>query len=118
MSLQSCSLVQELEIQSLLTRNLLSSVNPGFEFTIDSQSQESSLDTYTIHQFLRVSLDQFLRNKFFSILQILGNSLLDFLGRVCSSFPILHSNSSFLFEPEKPIHSPEKAVIVEIRVLD
>ena len=37
---------------SFLTRNLLCSVNPEFESTADSQSQDSSLDAKTIHQFL------------------------------------------------------------------
>ena len=44
-----------------------------------------------------VLLDLFLRNKFFSILQFTGNLLLDFLGRVYSSFPILHTSFFFYF---------------------
>ena len=63
------------------TRNSFCSANPEFESTIDSQSQDSSLDVKTIHQLL-VLLDLFPSNKFFSILQLLGNFLLDFLKRV------------------------------------
>ena len=75
-----------------LTKNFVCSVNPEFESTSDSLSWDSYLDAKTIHQFLLVLLDLFLRNKFFSILQFLSNLLLDFLGRVYSSFPILHTS--------------------------
>ena len=74
-----------------LTRNLLCSVNPEFESTIDSQSWDSSLDAKTIHQWLLVLLGLFLRNKLFSIFQFLGNLLHDLLGR--SLF--LNSNSPY-----------------------
>ena len=97
------------------TRNLLRSANPVFESIIDSQSQDSSLDTWTTHEFLLVLLDLFLRNKLFSILRCLGNILLDFLGRVCSSIPILRTSLFHLFEPEQPIDSPVGAVIVWIQ---
>ena len=63
------------------------------------------------HQFLLVMLDLFLRNKFFSILQFLGNHFLDFVGRVCSSFPILHTSLLCLFELDQPIDSPVVVVI-------
>ena len=47
-----------------------------------------------------VLLDLFLRNKFFSILQVLGYLLLDFLGRVFSSFSIqAHFVSLSLISP-------------------
>ena len=66
-----------------------------------------------------VLFDLFLRNKFFSSLQLLGNLSLDFLGRtVSSSFPILHTGFFCLFEPEHPIESPVVAVIVGIRTPD
>ena len=60
-----------------------------------------------IHQFLLVSLGLFLRNKILLVL--------DFLGRVYSSFPILHTSLSYLFEPDQPIDSPVVAVIVGIQ---
>ena len=60
----------------------------------------------------------FLRHKFFTMLQFLGNFLRDFLRSVFDSVPILHTNLSSLFEPDQPIDSPVVAVIVEIRVLD
>ena len=44
----------------------------------------------------------FFANRFFVILEFLGNLLRDFLGRVCFSFPFLRINQSFLFEPEQP----------------
>ena len=50
-----------------------------------------------------VSLDLFLRNRSFVILQFLGNLLLDVLGKVHSSFPILHTTSFCLFEFDQPI---------------
>ena len=50
-------------------------------------------DAWTTHQFLLVSLDLVLRNKFSATLQCLGNLLLDVLGEVYSSFPILHAIS-------------------------
>ena len=78
----------------------------------------SSPVAWTIHQFLVVLLHLPLRNKFFSILQFLANLLRDFLGRVCFSFQILRVNSSFLFEPDLPIGSPDTAPLFVIRVLD
>ena len=48
---------------------------------------DSSLDAWTIHQFLIVMLDLFLRNKLFSILQFLGNLF------------------AYLFELDQPIDS-------------
>ena len=54
----------------------------------------------------------FLRNKFFSILQFIGNILHDFLGRVCLSIPILHTSLFHLFKPDLPIDSLIVAEIV------
>ena len=69
-------------------------------------------------QFLLVQLDPLLRNKFFSILQFIGNLLRNFLGRVCSSFPILNTTLYSVFEPDQPIDSPVVAVIVGIQTPD
>ena len=117
-SLQSCSLFQDREIPSRLTRNSLCSVNPEFESTFDSRSRDSSLDAYTTYRFLLVSLDLLLRNTFFSILQFLGNLLLDVIGRVYSSFPILHTNLFCLVELDQPIDSPVVAVTIGTRTPD
>ena len=57
----------------------------------------------TIHQFLFVSLDLFLLNKASSNLQFVGNLLHDVLGRLYSSFPILHSSSFCLLKPDQPL---------------
>ena len=61
-----------------------------------------------------VQLVMFLRNKFFSILQVLGNLLRDFLGRVYFSIPILHTSLSYLCEPDQPIISLVVAVVAGI----
>ena len=58
----------------------------------------------------------FLRNKFFLILQFLGNILLDFLGRIYFPSLILHTNWFYLFELDLPIGSIVVAEIVEIRI--
>ena len=63
-------------------------------------------------------LGVFLRNKFFSILQFLGNLLRDFLGRVHSSFPNLHTILFHLFELDQPIDSLVVAVIVGTQTPD
>ena len=60
----------------------------------------------------------FLRNKFFSILQFLGNLSVDFLGRAHSSIPILHRSLFYLFEPDLPIDSLVVAEIVGTRTPD
>ena len=60
----------------------------------------------------------FVHNKFFSILRLLGNILLDFIRRVCSSFPNIHTSLFHLFEPDQPIDSPVVAVIVGTRTPD
>ena len=113
-SLQNCFLFQDRKILAYLTNKLLCFVNPEFESNFNSQSYDSSLDAKTIHQFLLVLLDLFLRNKFFSILQFLGNILLDFPGRVHCSFPILQTRL-FLSEPDQPIDSSVVVVIVGTR---
>ena len=95
------------KILSHLTRNWLCSVNPDIGSTSDSQSQDSS-----------VLLGLFLRNKFFPFFQFLGNLLLDFLGRVCSSSPIHHASLLYLFDPDQPIDSLVVAVIVGIQTPD
>ena len=92
------------------------SQTPEFEPIIDSQSWDSSLDAKTIHQLLLVLLGLFLRNKLLFIVQFLGNLLLDFLGRVYSSFPTRHT--SLFYEPGQPIDSPVVAVIVGIQTPD
>ena len=84
---------------------------------IDSQSQDSSLDAKPIHQFLLVLLDLFLRNKVFSILQLLGNLSLDFLERVYFSIEITHTNLFSLFEPDLRIDSLVVAEIVGIDLI-
>ena len=90
--LQSCSLFQDRKILLHLTQNLLCSVNPEFQSTIDSQSWDPLLmHGQFINSCFYCSIC-FLRNKFFSTFQHLGNLLLDVLGRVYSSFPILHSS--------------------------
>ena len=61
-----------------------------------------------------VLLNLFHRNKFFSILQFLGNVLHDLLGRVYFSIPILHTSFFFLYEPDLPIDLLVVAEIVEI----
>ena len=73
---------------------------------------------HLIHHFLIVWLDLFLRNRFFLILQFLGNLLREFLGFICFSFPILFSSLFGLFEPDLLIDSPGAAPIFEIRLLD
>ena len=45
----------------------------------------------------------FLRNKFFSILQLFGNLLLDLLGRAYSSIPILHTSCFYFSVPDLPL---------------
>ena len=66
---------------------------------------------------LLVELGHSLHSNAFAILQFLGNLLCDFLGRACSSFPILHTNWFFRFE-HCPINSPEEVVISKFQVLD
>ena len=117
MSLQSCSLIQDRKILSHVTRNLLCSLSTEFESKIDSQSQDSSLDAKTIHQFLLVLLDLFLRSKVFSILQLFGNLSFDFLGRVYFSIEITHTNLFHLFERDLPIDSLVEAEIVGIDLI-
>ena len=74
---KAAPLVQDRKFLSHLTRSLLCSVNPELESAItDSRSLDSSLRAEIIHQFLLVLLGLFLRNKFFSILQFLGNLML------------------------------------------
>ena len=90
-SLQSCSLIQDRKILLHMTKNLLCFVNPEFEPPFDSQSKSSCVVAKTILQFLLGLLDQSLRNKFFSILRILGNPLHDLLGRAYFSIPNLHT---------------------------
>ena len=94
-SLQSCSLFQDRTILLHLTRNLHCSVNPELGSTIGSQSQASSLDASTIHQFLRVSFSIcfFATNssQFFNFLAIscmifLGESILHFLFSIQAYF--------------------------------
>ena len=80
-------------------------LEPEFESEVDLQYQDPLVDALTIHLFLVVELDRFLRNSVLSILQFLGNMLLDFLDRVYSSFPIFHTNESSLFESDQPIDS-------------
>ena len=55
-----------------------------------------------LRKFLLVSLDLHLLNKFSSILQFLGNLLLDVLGRVFSLLSFLHASLSCLVEPDQP----------------
>ena len=58
----------------------------------------------------------FLRNRFFGILQVLGNLLRDFLGLIFFSFPVLRIISSSLFEPDQPIDLLDVVAILENRV--
>ena len=60
----------------------------------------------------------FFRNRFFVILQLLGNFLRDFVGRVCFLISHYPHKSIFLLEPDLPIDSPYAAPIFEIRVLN
>ena len=72
----------------------------------------------TIHQFLLVLLESGSSQQIFSeFLQFLGNLLLDFLGRLYSSSPIIHTSLFCLFESDQPIDSPVVAVIVGIQIL-
>ena len=119
-SLQSCSPIQDRKILLRRPRNSLCSAIPESEPSFDSRFWDSSLDAETIHQFLLVLLDLFLRNRFFSILQFLDNLLLDFF----SEESVPHFQSSIqdyffcLFEPDQPIDSLVVAVIVGTRTLD
>ena len=102
------------KILSHLTENLLCSVNPEFESTIDSQSQDSFFGALSIHQFFLVLLGLlFLRNKFF-----FGKMLLDFLGGIYSSFPFLQTSLFYFFESDQPFDSPVPAGIVWIQTPD
>ena len=67
---------------------------------------------------LLVLLDLFLRNKFLSILQFIGNPLHDSLGRVYSSIPILHTSLFYLSEPDLLIDFLDVTEIAEIQILD
>ena len=79
----------------------------------------ASLVAWTIGQLLSVWPYLFLRHKFFSMLQFLGNLLLDFLGCVRSSFSNTPHTSCFcLIEPDQPMDSPVAAVIVGTRTRD
>ena len=49
---------------------------------------------------------------------LLHNLLLDFLGRVYSSIPLLHTSLFYLFEPDLPINSLSVAEFVEVRTPD
>ena len=90
--LQSCFLIQDRKILLHLTRNSPCSVDPEFEPSSDSQSLDSFVVAWKILQFLLVLLAQLLRNKFFSILQFLGNPLHDHLGRAFFSYTVHHTN--------------------------
>ena len=96
-----------------LTRNLLCSVIPKSEAIIDSRSQDSSLYAWTIHQFLLVLLDLFLRNKFFSILQFLGNLLHGLL----AEFQFSIQAYFYLSESDLPIDLLDVTEVVEIQTL-
>ena len=115
-SLENCSVIEDRNIVSHLRRNLLCSVHRESEPIIDSQLQDSSLDAYTIHQFLLVQLDEILRNSFSSILQFWENLLRGFQGRVYSNFRSLDANLSSLFEPDQPIDLLDVAQIVGISI--
>ena len=70
-------------------------------------------------QFLLVLLDLFLRNKFFSILQFVGNLSLNFSDESVPHFQFSLQASLFgLFESDQPIESPVVAVIVGTRTPD
>ena len=65
-----------------------------------------------------VLLDLFLRNKFFSILQFLGNLLHDLNGRAYFSIPFSIQADFRLSEPDLPIELLDVIEIVEIQILD
>ena len=93
-TLQSCPQFQDNEILSHQTRNLLYPVTLSSEPRVDSLFEDPSVASWTIHPILLVELGHSLHSNAFAILQLdfLGNLLCDFLGRACSSFPILHTN--------------------------
>ena len=101
------------------TRNLLCSVIPKSESTTDSLSWDSSLDAPLINSsFLACPARSVSSQQILLYSSFFGNLLRDFLGRVHSSLPTLHTNLSSPFEPHQPIDSPVVAVIVGFQTRD